>query len=121
MTIVIVCGSRKWTNRALLESRLDRLLDQHPDLVIRHGACPTGADRMADTWARRRGVRVERFKAEWWKFGHAAGPIRNVEMAQADPRADLCLAFWMGPTPGTSGMLEEAEREGIPTEKVSDV
>lgn len=119
--VAIVCGSRGWTDRKRLESRLDRLLDQNPGLVVRHGCCPRGADEMASTWCKRRGVTEERFPAEWHKYGRRAGYLRNVEMAQAEPKAFVCLAFWDGESPGTGGMLEEADREGIPAETEIDV
>ena len=53
------------------------------------------------------------FKAEWNKYGKAAGPIRNHKMLDTMP--DLLLAF---PGPGSRGTIdaiEYAERLGITT------
>ena len=52
----------------------------------------------------------------------SAGPRRNRAMAQKDPRADLCLAFWSGKftkrggreVSGTFNMITEALAAGIP-------
>lgn len=118
MVIAIVCGSRGWKNRKLLESRLDRLLDQNPGLVVRHGCCPRGADEMAATWCKRRGVPEERFPADWDRLGKRAGYVRNVEMAKAEPKAFTCVAFWDGESRGTMHMLDAAWRAGIQLEGV---
>ena len=97
---------------------MDELLSRHKSaLVVVHGACPRGADRMVDDWCRSRGVGQVRFPSDW-KLGRQAGYIRNVEMAQSDPKPSLCVAFWDGSSRGTANMLEEAKREGIETIRI---
>lgn len=81
--IVIVCGGRNYHNVAFLEKALDRVLEKHPDLKIKHGAAP-GADTIA--WARRRGV--EAFPADWDRLGRRA--LRNLRMI--DSGADAVVA-----------------------------
>jgi hypothetical protein len=49
---VIVTGSRDHSDRALVWSVLDGLLAERRGLILVHGACPTGADRHADDWAK---------------------------------------------------------------------
>lgn len=70
--IVLVSGSRKWTDR---EALVATLAEQNP-LVVLHGACPTGADYMAGMWAVERGIQVVTAPAPWAR-GRRAGPERN--------------------------------------------
>jgi SLOG family YspA-like protein len=87
----LITGSRTWRDGALIAEQLDAIHAQHPDMVVVHGACKEGADAIADRWAIRRGVTVERYPAEWRHFGLSAGYRRNAHMVAAG--ADICLAF----------------------------
>jgi hypothetical protein len=81
--------------------------------TIVHGGCPTGADAIADRWARRRWYEPEVHPAQWDVYGRAAGPIRNEIMAAS--RIDVCVAFLRDPvgSRGTKGMIELAQAAGI--------
>lgn len=120
---VIVTGSREFADAAAVSAALDV---QHRTaqvagavLVVVHGACRTGADAHADRWAARhagRGVRVERWPADWTTHGRAAGPRRNAAMVAAG--ADLVLAF---PEPGaanagTRSCVRAAHAAGLPVQ-----
>lgn len=83
------------------------------DVVVVHGACPTGVDASAVRVAERRGYVVEAHPADWEKNGRAAGPIRNEEMAAAG--AELCLAFPSKDSKGTWDMVKRAVAHGIET------
>lgn len=85
-------------------------------LHIRHGDCPTGADRIVDNWARRRedvGVTVEPVPADWRLYGKAAGPRRNQEMV--DRGAELCIGFLRDNSTGTRHCLSLARNAAIAT------
>ena len=111
---VLVTGSRAWSDSAAIEGALDRLHAEHGDrLVIVHGACRWGADVLAERWARRRGVAVERWPADWARLGRRAGMVRNAAMVASGP--DLCLAFIRDRSPGASHCAAAAEAAGIPT------
>lgn len=114
---IIVAGSRDWVDVALVERVLNEYFmhcaRSSTHITIVHGACPTGADAMADAWALRRGIRVERHPAEWNRLGRSAGPARNAEMA--DLGADVCIAFQRNMSRGTMSMVNEALRAGIHT------
>lgn len=111
---IIVCGSRNWNYRQIISDRL-ALLPGEDDTVVVHG-CAKGADRMAEQEAQKLGLLVERYPAEWGKFGKRAGLLRNIEMAQAG--ADLCIAFWDGRSTGTAHMMDTARKYEIPVEIV---
>lgn len=110
---VLVTGSRTWTDAAAITGVLTDLHEVHGDrLVVVHGACRTGADRIADGWARRHGVATETHPADW-AAGPGAGPARNAAMVATSP--DVCLAFIRDGSPGATGCADAAERAGIPT------
>jgi len=109
---VIVCGCRDWSDASRLELELDKLLARWPDMILVHGDCQTGADKLASDWAKARGIPTEPHPPEWQKYGNYAGPKRNIDMAQAG--AVLCLAFWDGASRGTYSMIVQAVLNGIP-------
>ncbi len=91
---ILVTGSRTWPDyprfcfelgAAVGEARVPR-----EEIVIVHGACPEGADKMADWAARCFGFAAERHPADWSR-GKQAGFARNADMVAAG--ADVCLAF----------------------------
>ncbi len=117
---VIVTGARDWDNRTRIYDELDALLagaGTH-GLILVHGACPTGADRIADDWAKSRqtrglGVLVDRFPANWGEYRRAAGMRRNAEMVASG--AHLCLAFLTPASRGARHTVKLARRAGIET------
>lgn len=132
---ILITGSRDWRDdravrRALLLAVGAVGLDR--DVVIVHGACPTGVDHVADTWARRWAVDVEAHPAQGHPtedFGPwpGAGPRRNAHMVGLG--ADECLAF-IGPctrpncrrpqshgSHGATDCADRAERAGIPVRR----
>lgn len=139
---ILVTSSRDWENRAAVDGWLTSLAAANTFhnriTVVVHGACPTGADRIADDWARwhaRRSplVEFERHPANWrpnGDFDRAAGFRRNAAMVVLG--ADLCLAF-VGlctkpgcrrePRPhgshGASHCADLAEQAGIPTRRIT--
>lgn len=117
---VLVTGSRNWPDDHTVEQALTTVLteaDPVDDFIVVHGACPTGADLYASRWARMpakpgMGVREERHPAMWNIHGKAAGPMRNRHMVSLG--ADLCLAFILNDSRGTTDCAERARKAGIP-------
>jgi hypothetical protein len=68
-----------------------------------------GADRWVRDWATSRGVALVVCRADWERYGPAAGPIRN--RAALAHRPDVVVAFPGGK--GTADMVRQAERAGI--------
>jgi hypothetical protein len=146
---ILVTGSRDWHAAGTLGRELAeavRSSGHHPsEVVIVHGDAQ-GADKMADHWAQRYGLRVERYPARWGapcrpdcRIGHrqtrdgsgycpAAGMYRNAEMLATGIR--LVAAFLMpcskstcrDPRPhfshGAFGCVTLAGEAGIPVKPV---
>ncbi|NLT55607.1 MAG: DUF2493 domain-containing protein [Actinomycetales bacterium] len=114
---VLVTGSRTWIDTTAITTALDELHAVHgPRLVVVHGACPTGADAIAHTWAHTHGVPVETHPADW-STGRSAGPARNAAMVATNP--DTCLAFIRDHSTGATGCADLAEHAGIPTTRTT--
>lgn len=115
---ILVTGSRDWIDEdviyhALDAAVMDLLIDggTNADVTLVSGACPTGADVIAERLAEEGGLRVERHPADWAKHGKAAGPIRNQHMV--DLGADICIAFPLPTSRGTKHCMEAGRRAGI--------
>ena len=102
---VIIAGCRDFTDYALLRSFADETLAGAEDVEIVSGGA-RGADALGERYARERGRRLKVFPADWKKWGAAAGPIRNGQMADY---ADALIAFWDGKSAGTRDMIRKAE------------
>jgi hypothetical protein len=109
--IVIVCGSRDWSDRLAVFGDLDWLLKRSEALEIAHGACSKGADQIAAEWCVLRGVVQRRYPANWLR-GRSAGMQRSRIMA-TQSGARHCLAYWDGRSPGTLHMIQLATQAGI--------
>jgi hypothetical protein len=113
---VLVTGSRNWADVTAVWQSLDAQAALGP-MVLVHDDCPTGADKIADDWARARAVPVERHPADWGAYGKSAGPRRNQEMV--DLGADVCLAYPEAVSRGTRHCMSRAEAAGIPVQEVA--
>jgi len=103
--VTIVCGGRDYQDVETIREVLEWVRPE----VIRHGGA-RGADNLAGIWARRNGVPTIEYSADWDRYGKAAGPIRNLEMAKAGAR--VCVSFAGGR--GTANMERCAIEAGIP-------
>ncbi|WP_030506404.1 DUF2493 domain-containing protein [Microbispora rosea] len=111
---VLITGSRSWKDLDVVRDALVQARYQaNGPMVVVHGACPTGADAIADWWCRRfthLGITRERHPADWdtcagpkctpthrlkrrdgSTYCPTAGHLRNQLMV--DLGADVCLAF----------------------------
>lgn len=108
---VIVCGSRRWHNRARIS---DRLFNLPSDTTVVHGGA-RGADTIAGQEAEKLGFLVEVHRPDYDQHFYKAAPLkRNTKMAELG--ADLCIAFMKDGSTGTAHMISEARRCGIPVE-----
>lgn len=111
---LLITGSRNWTDsHAVLNKIVYYAMAGREDLTVVHGACPTGADAIADSVCDFLGVNVERYPADWDRYGDAAGPLRNQQMVDTKP--DLVIGFVTPESRGTRDCLRRAKAAGIET------
>jgi hypothetical protein len=122
---ILITGSRDWEDeerlrKAIIDAvvRVCEETGNHGEtdwVTIVHGACPTGADRMADELAKVCNWNVERHPADWHRYRKAAGYRRNADMVNAG--ADICLAFIRNESAGATHCSDLAEKAGIEVER----
>jgi hypothetical protein len=106
---VLVCGGRNYRDQEHVWKFLSELDAKQPIGLLIHGAA-TGADRLAQGWARHRLIPDREFESNWPVDGAAAGPMRNQRMID-EGKPDLVVAFPGGP--GTADLLQRAKLHGV--------
>ena len=122
---VLVTGSRTWSDEAAIRDGLRPHFA--PCAVLVSGACPAGADEIAERVWTEWGGQVERHRADWRQHRKTAGFIRNAEMVKAG--ADAGVAFVApcsdsrcaraGPhgSHGATNCADQAEAAGITVDR----
>jgi hypothetical protein len=114
---VLICGDRYWNHVGMIKHYLQSLtLNTYPkQITIIEGGC-RGADEIAGCLAKDLGMNVIEEKADWFKYGKAAGPIRNQLMLDKH-KPELVVAFHndVDNSKGTKDMLERAKNAGVKT------
>lgn len=112
---VIIAGSRYFDDYGKL-SRVVLAVFAHVgvdlDSVEVVSGCCQGADLLGERLAAEHGWPVRQFPANWGKYGRAAGPIRNAQMADY---ADMCIVFPVAGIScrGTRDMVRVARSRGL--------
>ena len=109
--IILCCGDREWKNEISIERELETY---SRDTVIIHGNA-RGADKLSSIVGKRLGFKeIISFPANWFKYGRAAGPIRNQQMID-EGKPDYIIAFHsdIKSSKGTKDMLNRASKHGI--------
>ena len=117
---VLVCGGSKFNDYLLLESSLNKILNEYSndtiEIVSGHAK---GADSLGEKYAQEKNLKCTVFNAEWSKYGRAAGPIRNSQMLEyAKQENPLVVAFWDGESHGTKDTINKAKKSNIRCEVV---
>lgn len=125
---ILVCGSRHFNNYSLMANVLIEHMKNGDTLI--HGCCG-GADIIAEeVWNNFQ--KIERYPANWDKYGRAAGPIRNKQMLD-EGKPDLVIAFlghvaeqeiFYGLSEsqysrGTKDMIRQATKAGVPVKVIN--
>lgn len=114
---VVIAGSRGVrVPLGMLKSELDSHDPRQCDgWEIIHGGCANSPDEDAAKLAIVLGLKPTAMPADWKRYGNAAGPIRNLEMAvyAAKSPVSLLLAYWDGRSTGTANMIANAAAEGL--------
>ena len=115
---LVVAGCRTFHDYSVASSEIKKLLqklDAEYSVIIVSG-CAEGADKLGEKYAAEHNLTIERFPAEWDKYGKYAGPRRNAQMARI---ADAVLVFWDGKSRGTKNMIENAKKAKKPYTVIS--
>jgi predicted Rossmann fold nucleotide-binding protein DprA/Smf involved in DNA uptake len=108
---ILVAGSRNFVNA----ERLAEILAENvgaDDTIVEGGA--KGVDAMARQWAEARDISVVEIRADWAKYGRAAGPKRNDAMtAFIAEHGGRAVFIWDGESKGTKQCILSARKAGI--------
>lgn len=108
---VLVAGSRSFGDPERLAEILQAEISDG-DVLVEGGA--RGVDTMARAWAESRGMEVVEIRADWAKYGRAAGPKRNDAMvAFVAERGGRAVYVWDGKSRGTQQCIESAVKKGV--------
>jgi hypothetical protein len=119
---VIIAGGRNISNIGFLIEAIDQSGFEITEVICGLAA---GADILGKEWAENNGIPVKEFPAEWDRidvpgaivkyrsgksYNARAGHDRNAKMAEY---ADALIALWDGRSPGTKGMIKEADKRKL--------
>lgn len=125
---VIVAGPRNFNDQKVVFDAIDSFKEQGDQCIVTEivSGCAKGVDTLGILWAKKNGVKVKQFPAQWnnlkvknckikeHKFGQGnynvlAGLNRNIEMAEY---ADALIAIDTGSS-GTKHMISTARKQGL--------
>lgn len=112
---VIVCGGRNFMNAGWVFHHLAKY-----DITELAQGGATGVDYLAKNYATKFLIPQKEYKADWDKYGRAAGPVRNEEML-LNFKPDKVIAFRTGSGKGTQNMIDTARKYGYEVIEVSGV
>ena len=110
---IVVAGCRNYNNyeeaKAYIDFCISRIKTDNT-LIFVSGCCE-GADMLGERYALENGFKIERYPAQWLKYGKSAGPKRNKIMAEI---SDYVICFWDGQSHGTKSMVNIAKQLNKP-------
>lgn len=118
MILILVSGTRHATsaNTVAIQHALEFARDLYPTdaVILRHGAAE-GVDTIAATLAAGWGWGTDPWHANWARYGPSAGPRRNRDTCQAEPRPTIVVALpGIGlANKGTYNLVNEAVKAGL--------
>lgn len=116
---VLICGGRDFTAfdeaNNIVRDHLATMFVEPPekDEIVFITGMAKGADQIPfelgdlDEWGG-----VEKYPADWEKYGRKAGPIRNQQMID-EGKPDLVIAFPTEKSTGTWDMIRRAKKHNI--------
>lgn len=85
-TLIAFSSGPAYSDHRFIWDLLDKIHAKHPDMVLAHGATPTGGERIAARWADHRNVPQVAFQPDWTRHKKAAPFKRNDEMLSVLPK-----------------------------------
>lgn len=102
---LIVAGGRTFSNKVLLHTKLNELLEDITEIVS-GGAF--GADQLGEEWAKQNNIPIIQFKPQYNGPNDRSAPLRrNIQMAEY---GDKLIAFWDGKSKGTEHMIKQMNK-----------
>jgi len=103
----IVAGSRTISEYSVVQSAIIESGFTITEIV---SGCARGVDTLGEKYANLNNLPIQKFPADWNKYGKSAGYIRNGEMARY---ADALIAIWDGQSKGTKHMIDTAKKYNL--------
>lgn len=101
---IAVIGSRNYNNKEEIYKYLDSKIDKIGCLVS--GGCPSGADSIAQQYAKDKGLSITIHYPDWSK-GKGAGFARNRKIVED---CQVLIAFWKDKSKGTEHTINLAKK-----------
>lgn len=82
---ILITGSRDYSDKKRMEKIFANVMKKYvgyDEYILISGACPRGADRMAENICESLGWTVETYPADWNKHGKGAGPLDTFVIKQ---------------------------------------
>ena len=106
---VVIAGCRDYNNYDEAKKYIDFCISEirkvNEIIIISGGA--KGADTLGERYAEENGFKVEKYPADWKRYGKSAGPLRNKQMAEI---SDYVICFWDEKSQGTKSMISYARK-----------
>lgn len=114
---LLICGDRNWTNKYLIQQKVQELLsslEKYEETIIVIEGEANGADILGRQVAEELGLKVLKYPADWNRYGKAAGQIRNTQML-IEGKPNIVFAFHnnISQSKGTKDMITKANKAGI--------
>ena len=104
---VVIAGGRDYKNfdeaKRYIDACLSKIRKKNNIIIVSGGA--RGADTIGERYAKENGFKVEKYPADWKRYGRSAGPRRNKQMAEV---SDYVICFWDEKSKGTKTMIDYA-------------
>ena len=106
---VVIAGCRDYNNyeeaKRFIDYCISDIRKDYTVIIVSGGT--QGADALGERYARENNFKIERYIAEWDKYGKSAGPKRNKKMAEI---SDFVICFWDEKSRGTKSMIEYSKK-----------
>ena len=113
---VLICGDRNFVAKQAI---MDVVKSLPVDSVVIEGEA-RGADTLARVCAEDCGLEVQKFPAQWNKYGRGAGPVRNRQMVtEGKPEAVFAFHDDIDSSKGTGDMVMVSKHVGLPVKVIN--
>lgn len=107
--IIGIVGSRGYDDYFFIYFLVKELKNQYPGVKVKTGDAK-GVDHYVIRACKELGVKYESIKADWKKYGKAAGMKRNPDIIKD---CNLVFAIWDGKSRGTENSISICDKMGI--------